>query len=177
MSGDVIGATCPAYVWVNVIGITTSWSYCVLKFLAITVYSLHVPGLIPHGGRETLYPQHKQHAAKWMVALTEFRMDLQHNLFSKPAVSIKAGWEIGTHILTFETPAVLQFLTALHIVHNIKPCYISALQCAWYQRFGHKQFCYTLSIQILTFPLEILWWMHSILWWWNLLRSLNNPAT
>ena len=37
-------------------------------------------------------------APKWMVALIEFRLDLENNLFSKPAISIKAGWKIGTHI-------------------------------------------------------------------------------
>jgi hypothetical protein len=60
MSGDVIDEMCPAYMWVKIIGITVSWSYCVLKFLVITIYILHVPGLIPHGDRETLYAQHQQ---------------------------------------------------------------------------------------------------------------------
>lgn len=51
---------------------------CVLKFLAIRVYSLHIPVLIPHGAERHCTLNTKSgvlFAPKWVVALMEFRLD------------------------------------------------------------------------------------------------------
>lgn len=94
MSGDVVGETCPAYMRVKIIGVTASWSYCVLKFLAITVYSLHGPGLISHGAEKhcTLNTcSGVLFALKWMFCFDGIQAGLTEQFVFK-ACCINKSW-------------------------------------------------------------------------------------